>query len=94
MLSNIASNRINKFESKISRKGAVRAVKVFPFFFFLNEDMNDINKSIKSLKNSNVLIDGVTETVQYEIKGKTKQKGGILPTLFALSARSKQWILQ
>ena len=56
--------------------------------------MNDINKSIKSLKNSNVLIDGVTETVQYEIKGKTKQKGGILPTLFALSARSKQWILQ
>ena len=71
MLSNIASNRINKFESKISRKGAVRAVKGFTFFF-LNEDMNDINKSIKSLKNSNVLIDGVTETVQYEIKGKTK----------------------
>ena len=72
MLSNIASNRINKFESKISRKGAVRAVKGFTFFFFLNEDMNDITKSIKSLKNSNVLIDGVTETVQYEIKGKTK----------------------
>ena len=71
MLSNIASNRINKFESKISRKGAVRAVKGFTFFF-LNEDMNDINKSIKSLKNSNVLIDCVTETVQYEIKGKTK----------------------
>ena len=71
MLSNIASNRINKFESKISRKGAVRAVKGFTFFF-LYEDMNDINKSIKSLKNSNVLIDGVTETVQYEIKGKTK----------------------
>ena len=71
MLSNIASNRINKFESKISRKGAVRAVKGFTFFF-LNEDMNDITKSIKSLKNSNVLIDGVTETVQYEIKGKTK----------------------
>ena len=73
MLSNIASNRINKFESKISRKGAVRAVKGFTFFFFfLNEDINDINKCIKSLKNSNVLIDGVTETVQYEIKGKTK----------------------
>ena len=71
MLSNIASNRINKFEIKISRKGAVRAVKGFTFFF-LNEDMNDINKSIKSLKNSNVLIDGVTETVQYEIKGKAK----------------------
>ena len=49
----------------------MRAVKGFTFFF-LNEDMNDITKSIKSLKNSNVLIDGVTETVQYEIKGKTK----------------------
>ena len=52
--------------------------------------MNYITKFIKSLKNSNVLIDGITETVQYEIKEKKKQKGGILPTSFALSAGSNQ----
>ena len=30
--------------------------------------MNDVIKIIKSLKDSGVLIDGVTETVKYEIK--------------------------
>ena len=30
--------------------------------------MNDINKIIKSLENSGVLFDGVTETVKHEIK--------------------------
>ena len=30
--------------------------------------MNDIIKIIKSLKDSNVLIDGVTQTVKHEIK--------------------------
>ena len=37
--------------------------------------MNDIIKIIKWLKDSGVLIDGVTETVKYEIK---KQEGGFL----------------
>ena len=37
--------------------------------------MNDIAKIIKSLEDSGVLIDGVTETVKYEIK---KQEGGFL----------------
>ena len=32
--------------------------------------MNDIIKTIKSLEDSDVLIDGVTETVKYEIKNK------------------------
>ena len=34
----------------------------------LNEDMNDIIKIIKSLEDSGVLIDGVTETVKHEKK--------------------------
>ena len=38
--------------------------------FILNEDMNNLIKIIKSLENSSVLIDGVTETVKYEIKNK------------------------
>ena len=33
-----------------------------------NEDMNDIIKIIKSLEDSRVKLDGVTETVKHEIK--------------------------
>ena len=33
-----------------------------------NEDMDDIIKIMKSLENWCVLIDGVTETVKYEMK--------------------------
>ena len=43
--------------------------------FISNEDLNDIIKIIKSLEDSGVLIDRVTETVKHEIK---KQKGGFL----------------
>ena len=43
--------------------------------------MNDIFEIIKSLEDSNVLIDGITETVKYEIK--KKQEGGFLPGLLA-----------
>ena len=49
LISNLASNTINRFERKISRKGAVRAEKGFPLFIS-NEDMNDIIKIIKSLE--------------------------------------------
>ena len=42
--------------------------------------MNDIITIIKSLKNSGVLIDGVTETVKHEIK---KQEGGFLRAFLA-----------
>ena len=38
------------------------------FIYF--EDMNDITKIIKSLEDSCVLIDGVTETVKYKVKNK------------------------
>ena len=38
--------------------------------FILNEDINDIIKIIKSLEDSNVLIDGITEKGKHEIKNK------------------------
>ena len=47
--------------------------------------MNDIIKIIKSLEDSGVLIDGVTETVKHEIK---KQEGGFLGALLAPLATS------
>ena len=62
----------------------MRARKGFTLFIS-NEDMSDIIKIIKSSKNSNVLIDGITETVQHEIK---KQDGKFLPALLAPLAAS------
>ena len=47
--------------------------------------MNDIIKIIKSLEDSSVLIDAVTETVKYEIKN---QEGGFLGALLAILAAS------
>ena len=79
LVSNLASNAINKFERKISGKVAVRAGKGFTLFI-LNEDMNDVIKTIKSPEDSNVLIYGITETVKHEIK---KQEDGFLPALLA-----------
>ena len=85
LVRNLASNTINKFERKISGKGAVRAGKEFNLFISY-EDMNDIIKIIKSLEeDSNVLIDKITEAVKHEIK---KQEDGFLPALLALLAAS------
>ena len=50
-----------------------------------NEDVNDIIKIIKSLEDSGVLIDGVTETVKHERK---KQEGGFLGALLVPLAAS------
>ena len=72
LVSNLTSNAINKFERKISGKGAVRAGKGFI-------------KVIKSSKDSGVLIDGVTETVKHEIK---TQEGRFLDALLAPLAAS------
>ena len=66
-VSNLASNVINKFERNTRGKGAVRAGKWFTLFI-LNEDMHDIIKIIKSFEDSNVLSDGITETVKHEIQ--------------------------
>ena len=43
--------------------------------------MDDIVKIIKSLENSGILIDGVSETVKHEIK---KQEGGFLGMLLGV----------
>ena len=62
-------NVINKFERKISGKGAVRAGKGFTLFIS-TENMNDIIKIIKSLEDSGVSIDGVSETIKHKIRNK------------------------
>ena len=46
LVSNLSSNEIKVFERKISRKGAVRAGKIFTILI-LNKGMNDIIKIIK-----------------------------------------------
>ena len=56
-------------KKKISGKGAVKAGKELTLFNS-HEDMNHIIEIIKSLKDSNVLIDVITETVTHEIKNK------------------------
>ena len=50
-----------------------------------NKDMNDIIKIKKSLEDSGVKIDGVTETVKHEIK---KQAGGSFGALLVPLASS------
>ena len=84
LVSNLTSNAINKFERKISGKGAVRAGKGFALFIS-NEDMNDIIKIIQSVEDSGALTNRVTETVKHEIK---KDKGEFLGALLAPLAAS------
>ena len=50
------------------------------FTLSVSNDMNDFIKIKKSLENSNVSIDSITETVKYKIK---KQEYRFLPTLLA-----------
>ena len=82
LVSNLASNAMNNFERKIRRKGAVRAGKGFTLFI-RTEVMNGIIKIIKSLEDSSVLIDGITEKVKHEIE---KQEGGFF-SCFVMLAR-------
>ena len=44
-----------------------------------NDEMDDILKLVKSLEDSNVLLKGVSETIQHEAK---EQRGGFLSMLF------------
>ena len=67
LVRNLHISATNRFDRKISGKGAVRAVKWFTLFIS-NKDMNDIIKIIKSLENSSVLTAGVTKTVKHETK--------------------------
>ena len=53
----------------MSRKGTVRAGKGFTLFIS-NEDVDDFIKIVKSLEDSEVLIDGVTEAIKHAIKNR------------------------
>ena len=50
-----------------------------------NDEIEDINKIIKSLEYSGLLLKGVTETVQNEVK---EQKGGFLSALLGILGAS------
>ena len=69
LVCNLTLNSINKFDRKVSRKWVVRVGKLF-ILFIMNDDMKGIIKITKSLEDSVVLIDGVTETVKHGIKNK------------------------
>ena len=84
LVSNLTLSAINKFDRKISGKGAARVGKGFTLFIS-NEDMNDIIKIVKPFEHSVVLVDGVTETVKHEIK---KQESRFLTALLIPLAAS------
>ena len=50
-----------------------------------NSEMNDITKTVKSLEVSGLLLKGVTETVQNEVK---EQKGGFLSMILGILGAS------
>ena len=50
---------LDKFERKISGRGTVRTWKEFTLIF-LNDDMDDIIKTVKSPEGTCLLIDGAT----------------------------------
>ena len=77
LVSKSISNAISNFERKISGKGAVGAQKGFTLLTS-NKDMNDFIKIIKSLEDSCLFIDEVTETVKLEIR---RQEDGFLEAL-------------
>ena len=75
---------LDEFERKISGRGTVRTWKKLTIII-LNDDMGDIIKTVKSLEDTGLLIDGATETAEHETK---KQEGGALPVLIAPMAAS------
>ena len=50
-----------------------------------NDDMQDLLKIVKSLEDSGLLLDGITETVKNEVKG---QKGGFISMLLGTTGAS------
>ena len=66
-------------KKQISGTVASRAGKGFTLFISA-ENVNDIIRIIKSLEDSGIFIDGVTETVKHEIK---KQEGEFLSAILA-----------
>ena len=54
-------------------------------FIISNDEMNDILKIVKSLENSGLLLKGVSETIQHEVK---EQRGGFLSMLLGILGAS------
>ena len=50
-----------------------------------NDDIQDLLKIVKSLEDSGILLDGITETVKNEVK---EQRGGFLSVLLGTSGAS------
>ena len=75
---------LDKFERKISGKGAVRPGRGFNLFI-PNEDMDDIIKIVETVEKSELSVDSVTETIKHEIK---KQEGRFLGAMMAPMAPS------
>ena len=67
-----ASTADARIHKKILRSGNMTTLIIS------NDEIHDINKIVKSLEDSGLLLKGVTETVQNEVK---EQKGGFLSTL-------------
>ena len=53
---------------------------IWKSYYINNDDMQDLLKIVKSLEDSGILLDGITETVKNEVK---EQKGGFLSMLLA-----------
>ena len=60
LVSNLASNAINKIDKNMWNRSCQSRKRICY--------MNDIIKIIKSVEDSNVLTDGITETVKHETK--------------------------
>ena len=67
LVSNLTSSVINKFDRKISAKVALLVEKNLLYLFWMKLWMM-LLKNIKQLEDSDVIIDGITETVEHEIK--------------------------
>ena len=57
-------------QRKMNGQRAVRSGKRI-ILVILNEDMDDVISIVKSVENSGVLINGVSETVKHKIENKT-----------------------
>ena len=78
------SSILHKFKRIISGQGAVRAGKVLTVFT-ANEDMDDIIKTVESLEDSDLLVDGPTEKVKHGIK---KQECGFFGAMMVRTTDS------
>ena len=64
---------MQEFQKKTKKHGSGTTTLII-----LNEEMNDIMKIVQALKDSNILLKGVTNTIKNETK---EQKGGFLRML-------------